>query len=334
MWLGEFLNLYPEAYTRVTGKINNYQEMVKVIQSLPATKSYQIGPEHLSLIEDKGNRYWEYPTWWPSIHDQLKEQIHLPTHLHTLEGKKTAIKALYGHLKHIEAVSVILRFTHPEHFGIISPPVTSMLNLVPVQNETNPEYFLRYLRALKDLSKQYCRQNPELQFLSNVDMGLWAAAHLAFDHRYTDLVEEMNKDAYFQEIRLRNLTEGFSSNWIETDSQRLILSRALLNHDHILAALIASRAFEFIINEIFARSKRRLQKFSGREDKLIRRIGEIQRNPDLLKKLGVSSGELNEWGKCRNGAVHPWTCNYSVTGKRARNFVRGVQRLYDNLSKI
>jgi hypothetical protein len=144
----------------------------------------------------------------------------------------------------------------------------------------------------------------------------------------------MNKDEFFQEIRLRNLVEGFGSHWTRTDMQRLILGRVLLKHDSILAALIASQAFESVLFEIVRRVGIRSGNFDGKRDQLEYLVKRIAAKPSTLYKLRVKAHELDKWRRCRNDTVHPITCRAPMTSKRAKDFVRGVQKLYSNLSRL
>jgi hypothetical protein len=251
-----------------------------------------------------------------------------------MEGKKQAVEALYAPLRHIEVVSVILRFVYPTEFGNISPPLISLLNLVPAEKETHPNHYLRYLSTLKDLADHYGRYYSSLQNLAKVDMGLWAAAHLSTHSEYASLADAMHKDEFFQEIRLKNLAEGLGSHWTKTYSQRLILARVLLNHDSILATLIASRAFESIVFGIISRSGIQLDDLGEDRDNLYYITKKITDRSALLNKLEVSASDLHAWRKCRNDTVHPKTGRPPMTSNRGQDFVCGVQKLYDNLPKL
>jgi NOL1/NOP2/fmu family ribosome biogenesis protein len=333
MWLAEFLKLYPEAYRRVTNKTANYEKLEKKVRSLSSAGFPQITPQQIITIEDEANLYWTYPKWWPCASKHISGIVELPSDLKSLESKKRAITALYASIQHIEVVSVILRFTYPEGFGIISPPVVSLLNLVPTENETHPDHYVRYLRVLRDLSKKYSKEHPDFSILANVDMALWAAAHLSHHFQFDSLAEEMNRDAFFQEVRLKNLVKGFGSHWTKTEAHRLIFARTVLEYDFILSALIASRAFESIVAEIVSRAGTKSQYSSNRRIRLQYLIGKICVKPGLLQKLGISEENLNTWRKYRNRAVHPETADQPLTQKNARDLVRGVQKLFDNSLK-
>jgi hypothetical protein len=300
--------------------------------------------EHVNIIEDACKKNWHYGKWWPITNKPLP--IELPKN--PSADKKETIKIMYDHFKHIEVVSVILRFMYPKDFGIISPPVTSILNLVPDKNESNQKYYMRYLSSLSELSNHYCAKNPELKKLSKVDMGLWAAAHLSMNNNYSLFNDEMLEDKYFQKIRLGNLVRGFRNYWEQQDEQRLILAEVLIEHDFILAATIAARIFESIILK-FADKSGLMQNNNPKDNCnfcLSCNITKIRQNDELLNKLGINEpSSLVKLHKHRNDIVHPETelikkCNNyesrdweEINEQRAKEFIEEVRHLFDAYKK-
>src|SRR5271166_3111514 len=127
MWIQECHQRYAEVLRRKTKKPVRLDELEVAIVELTGRK--HVVPEALSLIE-KGD-YWPYPDWWPKLSRELKSPIPLPAQLESLEDKQRAIEALLLPVKHIEVVSILLRFTCPKEFGIMSPPVLGLLGIVP-----------------------------------------------------------------------------------------------------------------------------------------------------------------------------------------------------------
>ena len=111
----------------------------------------RVGPEDLRCIED--SPAWTYRSWWPRLSAALDPPVALPPDLTDPAAKRRAVQDLYDRLNHIEVVSVLLRFYCPPEFGIISPPVASLLNLVPC--DPHPRYYCRYLDVLDDLRRHY-----------------------------------------------------------------------------------------------------------------------------------------------------------------------------------
>lgn len=186
---------------------------------------------------------WPYDKWWNDLTEQLSDDIVLPTDLSEPKSQRRAINALHKDLKDIEVVSVVLRFWCPKEFGIISPPVVWLLSLAPSRYRVKD--YLHYLDNLKDLAEKH-----DFQRLADVDMALWSAAHLHNNAKYGDWAAEMHVDLHFRQLRLTNLLRGLGEGWRGTAKQQFLLAKTLLVHDHFTAALIASRAFEWVVSEI------------------------------------------------------------------------------------
>ncbi len=158
-------------------------------------------------------------------------------------------------------------------------------------------------------------------------MALWAAAHLSSEG--ARLADEMYEDEYFLGVRLRNLLQGLGRHWKHTDAERLALARALVKHDHVLAALIAARCFEGTVYRIAAEfglstplGKKGQTEFSALVDGLSRRRE--------LADFGVSPEELRCLRSHRNDAIHG---RPPISGRDARKLVDETQRLYQGFER-
>lgn len=244
MWLGEFYKLFPEASALITG---HRQDLGAVEHALARAQSkMRVGQSELQVIE--GAAAWSYRDWWPPLN--LGTDVELPKDLRTHQAKRKAVETLHDRLKYIEVVSVVLRFLCPEEFGILSPPVASLLIRIPTDNHIDD--YMRYLEALQNLRSRY-GHHPELKRLAHIDMALWVAAHHSFNPQWAPLKEEMDQDQYFQELRLRNLMEGLGKLGPQSDQQRLLLARVIAGQDCLTAALIAARSCEGLVSELARR---------------------------------------------------------------------------------
>lgn len=211
MWIQECHTLYGEFVERVSGRRVAPGQLEEALSEAKAKR--QVGSEELRIIEESPD--WPYPQWWPRLSTQFGESL-------LLHGvKEKIVKILYDRIKYIEVVSIILRFVFPEDFGIISPPVIGLLNLPPGRN--HEEQYLRYLSVLDQIKQHY----EGLEDIADIDMALWAAAHL--DSEYQAILEEMQDDQVFQEIRLRNMVDGLGRYWKRSERARLALAEVLLN---------------------------------------------------------------------------------------------------------
>ena len=271
----------------------------------------------MQIIENSAG--WTYPSWWPLLSEKIKQPIILPTNLHSPQSKQDAVEILNSRLRHIEVVSVVLRFLCPEEFGILSPPVINLVNLPRTMSHV--ELYSRYLSLLAKLRDDY----GVLEKAAYVDMALWSAAHLPT--KYRSLWKEMLHDAYFQEICLSNLLEGFGRSWGQTDRERLMLAELLLKHDYILAALIAARCFEAIVHRMAAKWS-----ISPTDPKQEKYFGSLVDNIVNRKHRELSAMQipLKKWLHYRNKAVHVKT---PIQREEAKEFIPGVKDLLSHLEE-
>ncbi len=164
----------------------------------------------------------------------------------------------------------------------------------------------------------------ELERIADVDMALWVAAQLGWTD-YPAIRKEMQQDRFFQRIRLRNMMDGLGRFWEHTERARLTLAEVVLRHDHVLAALIATRPFERKVVEMAAQRGIPVgPRF--RETKLL----------DLVRRLKQSGPvpadvDLDELRKYRNQAVHdfePPISTRPISRNEAEEFVSGVGKLW------
>jgi hypothetical protein len=245
----------------------------------------------------------------------MKSPISLPEELEDEKAKKEAIRLLYESLKHIEVVSVILRFMCPDVFGIFSPPVASFLRLSPLPSPIDT--YLMYLNVLKNFVEHY----KVLKRVADIDMALWSAAHLVHDPAYAPLKEEMYGDEFFHETRLRNLLKGLEGFWRRTGMQRLIFARVVLERDHVLASVIFARVYESVLRE--------MMEYHGLLKGVIQKIDlalvqQIERRSEIAS-LGLQQGQLEALWKLRNKAVHG---ELDFTLKKAELLGQGVEEVW------
>jgi len=322
-WMKEFLSEFPNATERHTGM----RQRLDLVESLvsEARRSREVTVETLRILEN--NEHWTYPAWWPSLSKILKSPITLPPDFQEEVNRQRAIQSLLNRLQHIEVVSVVLRFLFPEEFAIISPPVCALLNLPPLDDHV--PYYMSYLRTLSLLADYY-----GLGRVADVDMALWSAAHSQAD--LPAIAQLMYQDEYFQEIRLKNMFSGIGTLGARSAGkpvedrmlkEHLLVARAFLPHDHILAALICGRTFEALVDIMSSRwgvphgvKRWNQSEFRNR----LKKIGQL----DEFKELGYSANDLDRWWNRRNEAAHP---DKQISRKNAEEFVSQVSELAKKL---
>ena len=231
MWLRECHRLFRELLELHSRQKQDLRQVEREVRQ--ARTGNHVTATVLQIIENSAG--WTYPSWWPILSEKVKDHpIELPELLPAPQKKQEAIRLLYDRLRHIEVVSVVLRFLCPEEFGILSPPVMNLVNLPRARNHV--ELYCRYLSILTNIRDHY----GEFKRVADFDMALWAAAHLD-STRHRIIWNQMLHDPYFQEILLSNLLEGFGRSWGQSDRERLMLAKILLDYDYMLAALDCSQ---------------------------------------------------------------------------------------------
>ena len=320
MWLEEFRKRFPDASALITEK---RQDLEAVERALAPTRSnMRFGASELRIIETLAP--WSYLRWWPPLSENFGPDVELPKDLNTLRGKRKAVETLQDRLKHIEVVSVVLRFVRPDEFGILSPPVASLLKLVPTDNHV--DNYMRYLETLQNLCNHY-RDHLSSKRLADIDMALWVAAHHSFNPQWGSLGEEMDRDQYFQELRLRNLIDGLGRLVPKTDQQRLLLARVIVGHDYLTAALIAAQSCERLVSEL----ARRIEVYPSRKEgrsMFSAVIEALARQTPRLGPFGLSDRDLYRWRRWRNDAVHSES---QISKADAKRFVEEVDQAWRRL---
>jgi hypothetical protein len=81
-------------------------------------------------------------------------------------NERQAIRELLEEIKHIELVSIILRFIRSDQYGILSPPVERVLNVGWGSDAV--ETYVNYLRDLRAI-----RREVGFPKVADADMALW-----------------------------------------------------------------------------------------------------------------------------------------------------------------
>lgn len=213
------------------------------------------GREALSAgLVERIKEDYAFPSWWrlPQIRDAEFEGLS-PAFNKTASREEKLILQLFEIIKNIEIVSCILRFIDPIEYGIFSPPVENLLNI----GGSDPvKKYINYLRDLNQIGKVY-----GFTRIADVDHALWTLANIINSDRlrnrspYHEIYDEyQSQPNVIKTIAAKN---SLARVWSE-NSLYLDLARIFLEEDPLLAGLIASREFEFLIKELCKRHKVKL----------------------------------------------------------------------------
>ena len=305
-YLHECLERHGDVTRALFGSRQDLQEVERLSSGIVRTG--RLTYDDIETITDaglwRGDRFWQWPT-----REEFDERCeHRP--LDGLSVLPKRRKAIIGRLldvfRHIEPVSVVLRFIDPKNFGILSPPVEKLLEIGPSHNLLE-----KYLKYVKDL--QYLRDHRAFHSAAEVDMALWVVREAiqsveSRSDRLKDAVPEHREwveafwsDRMLRDIRVRNLTESlFGTVTLAQLAEALMSGRRMPGEqDRVkLAARIAGIEFEQAVMQV-ARARATVRRDERDKPPLM----------SVVNNLGMQPEIKTRWQRAvrtRNAAVHSY----------------------------
>lgn len=146
-------------------------------------------------------KFWTWPTaeeMQAGLGDQELDLWNLP------KNERPLLKKLRAVFKTFDAVSVVLRFVVPEHYGILSTPVEHVLGIQPAAESID-----RYLNYVRDL--RAIRDKRGFKTAAQVDQALWTLQLGVYGGRLEnvdDIKTAHQRDPFLRSIRVKNLADA------------------------------------------------------------------------------------------------------------------------------
>jgi hypothetical protein len=194
--------------------------------------------------------------------------------------------ALFEFLGSVEAVSVVLRCTHPEDFAVYSPPI---LNLLQLPAQPPVEHYLTYCDELRVWGAHFGTDG-----VAKTDQALWVFYESAYGPaciKEADFCRRaFENDRWVRERQATNVLQPFFHKWSTIEQ-----AECLAPIDPNLAGKIAGCEFEKL-----------LKRATGLEDEevpsLIQHFSNaVDHDPSRRRKV---KGRLRRVWKLRNRTVH------------------------------
>jgi hypothetical protein len=161
--------------------------------------------------------------------------------------EEEVVTALLLTFRHIGPVSALLRFLHPEGYGIFSAPVVEILETRRQLSfkgalHSIPDMYIGYLHNLRDL-----RDRRGFERVADVETALWALYEGVLRRQLPGcehLEKAFYEDAEVRAIRVRNLVDDLLNSTQQRD-----LAEALIEVDVLRSAQFAGLEFERRVRE-------------------------------------------------------------------------------------
>ena len=305
-YLHECLNQFPDVSEKRwgIGKPFDFKALEGSVEDLRSRRMMIVDIHQRFEQHFKETSDWWFNKFWilPSVDNLSPEEQKKTFSFHQLskgneggpnEGK--AIKALLSAFRHIELVSIILRFILPESFGILSPPVQHVLALSSRRDHV--ETYLNYLDNLRFIRDKY-----EFESAAKADMALWVLEHKCyFDGMVNPRIKQkFEKDKIMLRLRAKNTVGPIED---LTPAWRAIAFRTI---DDNLAALIGCHGLENYVKKLA-----RLEKVEEKAKQLAKderptlepRIKALDAQ-GKLSFLNLGKEDLDNLSKLRNKVFH------------------------------
>lgn len=331
-YLHECLGQFPEVSKKrwEEGKPFDLEVLEKKVKGL---RSREVSVQDIHRHFDqyfKDTEHWWFDKHWllPSLNDLSQKQQERTFSFHQLSKKneKKVIRDLLEVFRHIELVSIILRFIRPDFFGILSPPVEHVLSLR--RGKDHVETYLNYLddlRSIRDESKF------GLNTAAEADMALWVLEHKCHVEEMKDerIKKEFEKDEFMLQLRAKNLVAPLRD--------ISLARRAIAFHtiDNDLAALTGCYALEKYVAKLAIIEKveedaKRLAKLAKKERPTLEHRIKALESKGKLSFLPLGSGDLKYLRDLRNRVFHGEEIS-KIGGKKLEWLVETVLKLEQRL---
>jgi len=288
--LRHYFELFPKVCTAKFGRTFDFARLEKRLEEIRTGKRWLVAKDIGEIFNPKNTplaRYWPAPAE-KELNTALKKRLFLAP---MPDNSREVVGTLLAIFHNMGSISIILRFVHPQRFGIFSSPV---MNLLQIHRPTAIDAYLALCDELQEWQRHF-----GMNSVADTEMALWTYDQISRSE--TDSKEsrkarqEFESDFWIQRRRAAQVIRPFLRNY-----GPLELARILLEEDPNLAGKIAAEEYERLL-------RCASRKYYGRP--LHQTKGMVELLLESLVKDGHVSHsdgpELRRIWEVRNKAVHP-----------------------------
>jgi hypothetical protein len=237
--LSSFVSRFDEVCQQKFGRSYDLASLEKYFLDHASGKRHLTAKDVSKLFNAEITPYGKY---WPRPHMKtLEENLREKRIYLGLSGgdPKALVQNLLSVFHNIGTASLLLRFVHPQQFGIFSTPIIHLLLV------TRPATIDLYLAYCKELEK-WC-EHFKMASAAQTETALWAFAEYIKladkDVGAASAMRAFDNDMWIQRERAAQVIRPFFRRY-----GRLQLARILLDEDPILSGKIAAEEYERLLN--------------------------------------------------------------------------------------
>jgi hypothetical protein len=306
--LRKHLDRFPEVCRKKFGRTYGFRTLERDLEQLRAGERWLVARDVLKIFDPTRTPFARY---WPKSNARELDQILSQQHLMlapVLPDCGGLVERLLAVFHDIGIVSLVLRFTHPDRFGVFSTPI---VNLLQVHRPTTVDLYLAFCDELRQWQQHF-----RMASVAGTEMALWAFHQLTKGPEHSAEVEqaraEFDADVWIQRRRIAHALRPFLQKY-----GGLELARILAEEHPKLAGKIAGEEYE-----------RRLRFVARRYGLKLGVRGAVEILLDRLEKEGQITLEqkalLRRVWETRNAAVHPAA---NLTPEEVEVMIDTIERL-------
>ncbi len=231
-----YLDRFPDVCKQKFGRTYSFRTLEKKFEPLCTGNRWLAAKDVLNIFDPAATPFGRY---WPRPNEKELDNVLKKARL--VLGPPPAdprplVRRALDVLQSAGIVSLVLRFVHPDRFGVFSTPI---MNLLQVHRPRTIDLYLAYCDELR-----HWKEHFRLESVAETESALWAYHEMAAG----DLSEgsttplEFSVDVWIQRRRVAQVLRPFLRNY-----GPLELARILVEEEPKLAGKIAGEEYERLL---------------------------------------------------------------------------------------
>jgi hypothetical protein len=233
-----YLDRFPEVCRHKFGRSYSFHALEKKFEPLCTGNRWLAAKDVLNIFDPTATPFGHY---WPKPNEKELDQILRKTRLvlgpSPVDPRELVRRAL-DVLHSIGIVSLLLRFVHPDRYGVFSTPI---MNLLQVHRPRTIDLYLAYCEELRAWKEHF-----RMESVADTETALWTYHELVSGETHANEVSAMNlefgADIWIQRRRVAQVLRPFLRNY-----GPLELARILVEEEPKLAGKIAGEEYERLL---------------------------------------------------------------------------------------
>jgi hypothetical protein len=233
-----YLDRFPEVCKHKFGRTYSFRAVEKKFEPLCTGNRWLAAKDVMNIFDPAATPFARY---WPRPNEKELDQVLKKARLvlgPAPADPRDLVRRALDLLHSIGIASLLLRFVHPDRFGIFSTPI---MNLLQVHRPRTIELYLAYCEELRSWKEHF-----RLESVADTETALWTYHEFVSDEGYAGDVStgqaEFDADVWIQRRRVAQVLRPFLRNY-----GPLELARILVEEEPKLAGKIAGEEYERLL---------------------------------------------------------------------------------------